>query len=213
MASGGYREPKGGPRAKGVGKNSQRTDAAQPIDVPNVGDSSDLSQGDRQKLEAGMRVQPIGRAATPSIPSAPPSGGSPSPAGGGGALPEHLFSMPTNRPGEPITEGLPFGPGGGPEVLQSYQAPDDRELILRFLARGGNEDAHRMLSGMVDSKRPPEMQAEPALMPMVDEQEEAFTEEVELPDEDLGAGEEVAGEEVDQTSVETPAASSEEEPV
>jgi hypothetical protein len=26
---------------------------------------------------------------------------------------------PTQRPDEPITHGLPFGPGGGPEVLAS----------------------------------------------------------------------------------------------
>lgn len=35
-----------------------------------------------------------------------------------GSLP---FDHPTNRPNEPITAGMPFGPGGGPEMLG--QAP------------------------------------------------------------------------------------------
>lgn len=32
--------------------------------------------------------------------------------------------LPTQRPGEPITHGLPSGPGGGPEVLQRPFTPD-----------------------------------------------------------------------------------------
>lgn len=93
--------------------------------------------------------------------------------------------MPTNRPGEPITEGLPFGPGGGPEVLQSYQEPDDRQLILRFLARGGNEDANRILSGIVDAQRPPEPEVAPILSSA--EEVEEFPEEeiVDEPIEDV----------------------------
>lgn len=39
---------------------------------------------------------------------------------GQGPLPGSLGALhaPTGRPGEPVTHGLPTGPGGGPEVLQ-----------------------------------------------------------------------------------------------
>jgi hypothetical protein len=38
-----------------------------------------------------------------------------------GSLP-HL--EPTLRPNEPVTAGLPFGPGPGPEVLANQAAPN-----------------------------------------------------------------------------------------
>lgn len=178
---GGYRKPGGGVRAPGIGKSSQRTDANQPIKVPNVQDSTDLQVGDRQKLEAGQRIQPIGRGPSPTLPAAPPRGSS-TPAGGGAVLPEHLFSIPTTRPGEPETEGLPFGPGGGPEMLQTNQIPDDKKLLIDFLARGGNEDAVRLRDGMAQAQRPPDIAPQMSPLAAVEEQPEAAMEEpVEAP--------------------------------
>jgi hypothetical protein len=80
------------------------------------------------------------QAATPSGPApAPPTG--PAPEGGGG--PPNLeelaqaqpgnedvrghptpISRPTERPGEPVTAGLPTGPGPGPEAIQPLRPPD-----------------------------------------------------------------------------------------
>lgn len=37
-----------------------------------------------------------------------------------GSLP---FLDPTNRPNEPVTHGLPFGPGAGPEAMNNLNAP------------------------------------------------------------------------------------------
>lgn len=35
----------------------------------------------------------------------------------GGSVSLPPFARPTERPGEPVTHGLPIGAGGGPEVL------------------------------------------------------------------------------------------------
>lgn len=178
---GGARTPKKPSSYSGVGKNSKRTDGQQPVRAPHVQEGTDLTQGDRRTIEAGMESQPLTRATPPSLAGAPPRDGSSGPIPGAGAeLPPHIFEMPTNRPDEPETTGLPFGPGGGPEVLQSYQAPDDREILLRFLARGGNEDANRMLSGMVESKRPPEVPA----MPLLSSAEPFEDEMIEVPEDE-----------------------------
>lgn len=159
---GGRRVPDNPASYSGVGQRSRRTD--QPLRSPQIQDSTELPQGSREQILQGQRTAPLSRTPTPRVQAAP-RGGPPPPAGAAApsGLPAHLFEMPTNRPLEPETTGLPFGPGGGPEVLQSYQEPDDRQLILRFLARGGNEDANRILSGMVDSQRPPEPEVAPLL--------------------------------------------------
>ena len=56
---------------------------------------------------------------TPVAPGATPAAPTRSPAPNPGSLP---FLQPTNRPAEPVTEGLPFGPGAGPEVLNTPAA-------------------------------------------------------------------------------------------
>ena len=52
-----------------------------------------------------------------------------------GALP---LSAPTRRPDEPVTAGLPFGPGPGPEILPTQPAmidSDETATVLRELYR------------------------------------------------------------------------------
>lgn len=178
---GGARRPKDRtPKAPGVGRNSKRTDT-QLIATPSVQESDDLQVGDRERIRQMQRTQPLSATSLPRVLGAP-GGGALLGVGGqtSSQLPQHLVEMPTNRPLEPETTGLPFGPGGGPEALQSYQEPDDRQLILRFLARGGNEDANRILSGMVDSQRPAPPEVAPLLSSAEDIEEipeEAVAEE------------------------------------
>ena len=43
---------------------------------------------------------------------------------------------PSQRPNEPVTHGVPVGPGAGPEVLmmnQSQDTPEDRTRLLSYL--------------------------------------------------------------------------------
>lgn len=90
--------------------------------------------GQRQRLEeAQMPVDPTGGV---SIPSAPPAGpdwasilsaaqAGPSPVEGG------LF-RPTERPNEPLTAGMPIGPGPGREAVSMYKK---RNLTAEALER------------------------------------------------------------------------------
>lgn len=45
---------------------------------------------------------------------------------------------PTNRPDEPVTAGLPTGPGGGPEMLQMRQMNPTAETLRRLSAVTGD---------------------------------------------------------------------------
>lgn len=212
---GGYRAPRDRtPRVSGPGKAARRTDN-QPVSVPNVGDSEDLMHGDRQRLEQSQRMAPLTRARSPQV-QAPAPGASPSPGGGSAQLPPHLFGGETTRPDEPITEGLPFGPGAGPDVLTPPPADDVRQLALEKYARVyDNPDAKRILTQL----RAPVEQPVPMPAPAMGATEPGSAEpEIEDLDEDLATEEEVAveGEEAPvEPSVETPeaAASAEEEVV
>lgn len=97
------------------------------------GNRSDLTQaptathareyGDRKAQIEAQQAVPLPRAA-------------PAPSGGGGgsvAAPAVDLSTlpqiggPSTRPGEPVTAGLPVGPGAGPEALGIPAGPGDTE--------------------------------------------------------------------------------------
>lgn len=144
---GGPRTPKGGPRVSGVGAASQRSDAAQPVNVGRLSDAEDLTHGDMQKLRESVRQVPLGRASSPRLSAVAPS---PSlPAGGAAAseeLGEHIFAMPTNRPEEPDTAGSPWGPGAGPEALTPEPAETEMDIVLRAMVElTGDQAAAQML--------------------------------------------------------------------
>lgn len=109
MARGGRRAGKPGTRYP------NRTDLQGAQLPPNA--PRGLPYGDRQKLVAAQQAVPMG---TPGVASSPGQGqGSPpSPGPAPGSLP---FTGPTQRPLEPVTQGLPIGPGAGPEALTMNQ--------------------------------------------------------------------------------------------
>lgn len=81
--------------------------------------------------------------AAPAAPAAMPPQGMPS-------NPVQLgdFTRPTERPTEPITAGLPMGPGPGPEALSSVTQPAD-EIGAQLRAVFGmypNDDLLRVLA-------------------------------------------------------------------
>jgi hypothetical protein len=107
--------PRGGRRAGRPGvKYPERTDLRSGPLVPTA--PTGLAYGQHQALVDAQRQIPMGPAgaATPA-PAAPPPAAPAPPA----VLPGSLgaFDRPTDRPGEPVTAGLPTGPGPGPEVL------------------------------------------------------------------------------------------------
>lgn len=93
------------PSVSGPGRMSQRTDrqAARWVPSQEYGDGKDLME---LQTSAPLSAQP-----------SPPRGGMPSARQSAGPTQEApitpLFA-PTERPGEPVTAGMPFGPGPGP---------------------------------------------------------------------------------------------------
>lgn len=102
--------PRGGERQGTPGTSySNRTDLnanRQPVTAP-----TGLPYGQRQQLEQAQQAVPL-----PNVAS------------------DHVvpLSDPTARPEEPITAGLPFGPGPGPSAI-APQGDSDTILQLRAL--------------------------------------------------------------------------------
>ena len=87
------------------GEAAQQKVAMQAIPLPN-------QQQARSPAAGGASASSTGP--TPGVPSA--VSGAPM-VGSAGPL-----TRPTERPNEPVTHGLPVGPGGGPEALQGIGA-------------------------------------------------------------------------------------------
>lgn len=85
------------------------TAAAQPVRA-----TKGQEYGKRQQQENAQRALPLSRAALPP----------------GSLTP---LAAPTDRPTEPITTGLPSGPGAGPEALMAAGPADDALWELRAL--------------------------------------------------------------------------------
>lgn len=111
------------------GKGSQRTDLTpqgaagskgQPVRV-----APGQPYGDRQKLVQQQQAAPLATGAVGAPAGAPP-GAPPGPPG------VSAF-RPTDRPGEPIQTGIPFGPGAGP--IQSDVNQLDAYQLIQVLAR------------------------------------------------------------------------------
>lgn len=140
--------PRGGKRSGTPGKGySNRTDLAQ---VPKG-----LPYGERQAREQALQAQPLPRQ----------GGAPPAPPRRPGALAEAVpLDAPTQRPGEPVTAGVPMGPGAGPEALGTVsQAPIDllRVLYRRFplesirqlLERAEEDEADGTIPRVIPSRR------------------------------------------------------------
>lgn len=118
------------PRPRKPGSGGPRTGAP----GASYTNRSDLNSALPARAATGQAYGQAGQqlAAQRAVPLAPagaaqqPGGGAPAQAAPGSAGP---FDRPSDRPGEPITSGLPVGPGAGPEALGNLgQAPDDMDL-------------------------------------------------------------------------------------
>lgn len=128
--------PRGGARqGKPGGTYGNRSDLNSPK-VPTIVPKG-AQYGQRAALEMSQRELPPaagnpGQAAPVGAPAAPGGpGGAPGGMGGPVSLP--AFNRPSERPGEPMTHGLPIGAGAGPEVLG--MAPNNVGQLLDQLAR------------------------------------------------------------------------------
>jgi hypothetical protein len=118
------------------GAYSNRTDLAQPARIP-----TGMPYGQAQELEQAQQQMPL--------PQAGPMDGFNQALGAAAA---HDFApvplnAPTARPSEPVTAGLPVGPGPGPEVLGQRRGLSD--LLARLHAETQND----VILDMLDSAR------------------------------------------------------------
>ncbi len=134
------------PRAKKptapAGK-ANRHDTVMPSQTPAA--PTGMAYGAHADSIQAQQALPLPQAPTPGspVPSGAPAPGGQAP-GFGGALqaatdfqppgPEAMLTAPTARPGEPLTTGMPFGPGQGPEALQP---PDPRQTTAAILNQLG----------------------------------------------------------------------------
>lgn len=93
----------------------------QPVQV-----AAGQAYGERQAQEQAQRAVPL--PAAPPVQVSPPS---PAPA----ALPGSFgdFARPTERPNEPLTAGLPVGPGPGPEAMRPPLGISNDDAVLAQL--------------------------------------------------------------------------------
>jgi hypothetical protein len=98
---GGYRRPTKPAAASGPGRLSKRTDGRQPsMTLP------DAKYGEQQAFQNAQQAAPMAESAGGmGAPSAAPAGPNPS-----NVVP---FGAPTQNPDQPVTAGLPMGPGAG----------------------------------------------------------------------------------------------------
>lgn len=123
-------ENRGGRREYNGKANPNRTDLNTP--KPPVARFEDQTYGTQAAQVAQQQAAP---APAPFVPPPPPT----------------PIDAPTERPWEPSTAGLPFGPGPGPEALGT--APNDTVSLLRAAYRiNPNPDVLRLLLDLENSQ-------------------------------------------------------------
>jgi hypothetical protein len=114
----------------------------QAIQVPKGED-----YGEANAMADAQRVQPVAGSPTP-----PPSPGPSSAGGSGGSLPGMApgqipsLADPSSFPDEPLTAGLPGGPGPGTEALRSAAfGPQELSNMRAIFLKYPNEDLRRLI--------------------------------------------------------------------
>ena len=133
---GGYRKPNHPAAVSGPGSLSRRTDGGPQAvrDLPNA------KYGENTAFRAAEQAMPMASSTGGAVaPAMPPTGPDLS-----GITP---FGAPTQRPGEPITAGMPYGPGpgssmpSGPGGLTQEQADRLRSYLPVLVLLASQDDA------------------------------------------------------------------------
>ena len=116
MAQGGPRTPSNPAPVSGPGALSQRTDGGPSQPVRPI---SGLEYGANQELNDIQGAAPMsaGGVAPPAMPDI-----------GLAELSPNLFD-PTNHPDRPVTNGMGFGPGAGPEAISAPEPAAQMRLL------------------------------------------------------------------------------------
>lgn len=140
--------PRAGRGGKRAGKPgvaySNRSDLNGPQPVANYaagntyGTGAELARS-QQQMPVSAPQAPGPTQGPPGLPGQPQAAPGPPPGGLG------TFHGPTERPNEPITHGLPTGPGGGPEVLSAPVARPAMTLLQQVASSPFASDEIRSL--------------------------------------------------------------------
>lgn len=172
------------PRKPRPGPRRNRTDLP-PVAAPGGPAQAPVSYtggpyGSRKRNEEAQRVAPLPDRSTDTLVAAAER--AQQAAGGRGGQPDlaafveaaqqvqpppqgGLFAAPSSRPAEPVTAGLPVGPGPGPEALPAMpEGPDPSVVlwaqmlpVLEILAsRPGSSPEVRQLYRRIRSQLPPD---------------------------------------------------------
>ena len=123
---GGYRKPENPAPVSGPGKMSKRTDGG-PADAKQpMRKVTGMGYGENKEVNELQAQAPMAAAQTMPIMNLPAPQPLPTPT---------PLTEPTQRPLEPLTTGMPFGPGAGSEVLnvpnqQLSQSDRQRALLV-----------------------------------------------------------------------------------
>jgi hypothetical protein len=125
---------------------SNRTDMAvppsQPVRVP-----AGRGYGEATALESAQQAAPLPQSAAPGMDLA-----SIVSAGQGMPFPEETLGSPSTRPTEPLTAGLPFGPGPGPEILGRIPGAPTAAATFARLAAIDNDPELAELSRVAEQQ-------------------------------------------------------------
>ncbi len=115
---------RGGRRTGTPGKNyAQRTDMHQPPRAPSGGEYGSV----KESIDA-QKVVPLPTANQPPVQQQQQV------SSGLTMMPGDMdFEAPSNRPSEPVTTGLPIGPGAGPEALGMPSEASQTAMQLRAM--------------------------------------------------------------------------------
>lgn len=125
---GGYQKPNKPATFSGVGKFAQRTD----------GGPGDTRQAQRKIPSAGYGEGTQTAEIQAGAPLAATGGSAGMPLQAAQAQTQAAarklvpLDAPTERPDEPITAGMPFGPGPGPEAMPNYRQTE-ADIVAKYI--------------------------------------------------------------------------------
>ena len=151
MAAGGYQKPSNPAPVSGPGAMSQRTDGG-PTQSAKYMSGLPYGQGQaqmQQQTSAPMAGNPVAAAAQVSADGAAQAPQTPPVTG--------LFE-PTQRPDEPVTHGMDFGPGADSTALGTPNLPNQEDPAIRavqalYMQDPRNEDLRLMIQTLGEQGR------------------------------------------------------------
>lgn len=140
MARGGYREPNNPAPVSGPGALSRRTDGGPIQGAKEL--AAGGKYGERKALRemqqsAPMQGNPVPSVPTPSVPMEPLT----------------PLNAPTTRPDEPVTSGMPFGPGSNVPPVTMMGDDAVAAQIRAAYALYPNEDLYRLVLALEEEGR------------------------------------------------------------